>query len=362
MEREEAARRFRAIGDGSYRDVPLYRRLALAVAERPVLLDVAAALPDHALAGGLVFSVFHYLALAEGGGFGALWRREERAPASVPDLEAAFEAFVLERAERIAELVARHRGAQTNEVNRCAYLLPGLATVAARRRAPLAVLEIGASAGLLLNLDRYSYRYGDVHAGPPSPVSIQAELRGPMPPVDVPEVGWRLGVDRAPIDVHDEDEARWLLAAVYPGDSVRAARTAAAIAVAREHPPPLTVGEASNLDDLAALAPRDLALAVVTTAVLMYLDPGARTEFRHALARIGRNRPVDWLACEPVAVLESLGPDVARLVAPFGDRSDFVGPLIHVASDRAEPELLAATGPHGRWIDWRGTSGARMTL
>lgn len=349
------AQRFRAIADGSYRNVPLYRRLALALAERSALRDFTTALPDHALSGGLLFSTLHYLVLSEGHAeFTSTWRREEEAPGSVPDLESAFEQFVLQSARMIYDLLARHRGAQTNEVNRCSYLLPALATVAARRQRPLALLEIGSSAGLLLNFDRYSYRYDAAAFGTPSPVSVVAELRGPLPPTNVPDVGWRLGVDRAPIDVFDEDETRWLLANVYPGDTDRFARTSAALAVARQHPPPVVVGEASDLHDLALRAPRSLPLTVITTALLMYLDAASRIRFRRSVERLGEDRPVDWLMCEPAAVLEGLGSDVAMLVPQFKGGAEFVGPVVHIASDQARPQLLASTGPHGRWINWIG--------
>src|SRR5690606_8447977 len=51
----------------------------------------------------------------------------------------------------------RARATQTNEAGRCATLLPFLA----RLPQPLALLEVGASAGLCLLPDRYSYRFDD---------------------------------------------------------------------------------------------------------------------------------------------------------------------------------------------------------
>lgn len=349
----EAAQRFRAIADGSFRDVPLYRRLALAIAERPPLLDFATQLPDSALAGGLVFSTFHYLVLAEiDAEFTAVWRQEEQAPAAIEDLEPRFERFVLNHANSISALVDRHPGAQLNEVNRCAYLLPALASVAASRRQPLALLEVGTSAGLLLNFDRYSYRYGDSSFGPPSAVSIECEMRSPLPRLDMPDVPWRLGIDRQPIDLLDHRAALWLLASIYPGDNARAERLSGAITEAREHPPSVLAGQASDVHMFGTQAPRNLALTVSTTALLMYLDPTSRIEFRRAIQELGQARPVDWLMCEPPAVLASLGADLGELVAPYVGRTDFVGPLVHIASDREYPERLALTGPHARWIDW----------
>ena len=49
------------------------------------------------------------------------------------------------------------RSTQTNEVGRCATLLPVLGGLGG----PLALLEVGASAGLCLHPDRWSYRYLD---------------------------------------------------------------------------------------------------------------------------------------------------------------------------------------------------------
>lgn len=353
VHRTEAERRFRAIADGSFRDVPLYRRLALAIANRPSLLGFAMQLPGHALAGGLVFSTLHYLVLAEvDEEFTAVWRQEEQAPGAREDFEPRFERFVLNHAKSISDLVDRHRGAQLNEVNRCAYLLPALASVAGSRRQPLALLEVGTSAGLLLNFDRYSYRYGASTFGPRSDVSIESEVLSPLPGLEMPEVPWRLGIDPKPINLLDDDAALWLLANVYPGDTARAARVSAAITEARAHPPSVLSGRASDVQVFGAQAPRDLALTVSTTAVLMYLDPTSRIHFRRAIEQLGEVRTVDWLMCEPPSVLASLGTDLSKLVGPYVGGTDFVGPLVRFAPDRERPELLALTGSHARWIDW----------
>ena len=79
------------------------------------------------------------------------------------------------------EAQMRARSTQTNETGRCALLLPVLAALPQ----PLALLEIGASAGLNLFPDRYAYRYGDRRLGPARRCST-APLTGAAPPAARP--------------------------------------------------------------------------------------------------------------------------------------------------------------------------------
>jgi hypothetical protein len=99
---------------------------------------------------------------------------------------------------------------QTNEVNRSVCLAPGFLTMARRAGLPLRCLEIGASAGLNLNWDRYRYDLGSFGSwgDPQSPVRLSAEWSGANPPFDVKTtVAERRGCDQNPIDVSDEDQA-----------------------------------------------------------------------------------------------------------------------------------------------------------
>jgi len=67
----------------------------------------------------------------------------------------AFRELVADQRELLRELVCRP--IQTNEAGRCAALLPGWLAIAAETRLPLRLLEVGASAGLILRFDRYRY-------------------------------------------------------------------------------------------------------------------------------------------------------------------------------------------------------------
>ena len=64
-------------------------------------------------------------------------------------------------------------------------LLPGFLPIARETGLPLALHEIGSSAGLNLLFDRFHYRYGDVEWGDPaSPVRLAPEVRGNPVPID----------------------------------------------------------------------------------------------------------------------------------------------------------------------------------
>ena len=104
-------------------------------------------------------------------------------------------------------------------------LLPALAAVAAQTRRPLALVEIGTSAGLLLNYDHYRYSYGSHGVGPESPVRLHCELRGRDPAVTaVPAATAKVGIDLNPIDATDPDEALWLAALLWPEQQRRRER------------------------------------------------------------------------------------------------------------------------------------------
>ena len=86
-------------------------------------------------------------------------------------------------------------------------------------------------------------------------------------------VGWRAGLDSAPIDIYDDDQIAWLEALIWPGEPDRLANLRASLAIARREPPRILRGDLrADLVQLAAEAPRDANLVVFHTAVLAYIE------------------------------------------------------------------------------------------
>jgi hypothetical protein len=223
------------------------------------------------------------------------------------DPAAAWRAF---HAALEANLEAVRRGVerpvQTNEVGRCAALLPGFLAVAAETRLPLRLLEVGASAGLNLRWDRYRYVTEGFAWGPAdSPLRIDyeslGERRPPTPPLSVAS---RRGCDAAPVDPGSEEGRLTLLSYVWPDQTERIERMQAALELAQAVPAQVDrAGAASWVREQLAEAVPGEATVVYHSIVIQYLDEAEREAFAEALreagARAEAEAPLAWLRMEP---------------------------------------------------------------
>jgi hypothetical protein len=236
------------------------------------------------------------------------------------------------------DAVVRTRTTQTNEPARTALVLPVLASLPG----PLALLEVGASAGLCLLPDRYGFDYGATRLAPGGPAAPTFRLRieGPVPvPERIPAVAWRAGLDLAPPDIDDPDAIRWLEALIWPGEEERLERLHAALRVARAERPRVERGDLrTDPPTLAARAPEGATLVVFHTAVLAYVrEPEDRAAFDRTVAGLGARH----LACEAPQVIPGIGSGIAA----EGERGEFLVAL--------DGEPLAWADPHATWLRWR---------
>ena len=320
---------------------PLYETLALGVADDEALLALAEEVPDDQPAPNLLFAAVQYLLFERPDApLGAYFASVSDSP-KPPEEEAveAFGEFCRTHREELADLLSSRR-LQTNLVRRCAVLLPAF-EYASRRcdRTPLGLVDVGTSAGLNLLWDRYAYEftdYGD-YGDPDSPVRIPCGVLGmtePPFPEEMPPVGTRVGLDRNPLDVREDEDARWLRALVWPELEDRRSLTEAAISVAREHPPELVRGDAvADLPEACERIPSDEQLCIVNAHTLYQLDPEQQLEFGETVDRIGQTRDLFWIWSEPTG-------DEAEL--RFAEYED----------GESSTEVLANHDGHGRWLEW----------
>lgn len=231
---------------------------------------------------------------------------------------------------------------QTNEVARSAMVL-GAALVAAEVvRLPLALFEIGSSAGLNLSFDRYRYELGGGRSwgAADAPVTVASEWRGEIPPLDAPlQVVSRKGCDRNPLDPSSPDDVARLTSYIWPDQTARLQRIESALRLA------VTAGIRVERADAAAWVERELASPpqpgicrfVFHTIVRQYLPDETKSRIDAALARAGA-------AATPETPLAhfSFEADGAAPGAPMtltlwpGER------VIH----------LGRADYHGRWVEW----------
>jgi hypothetical protein len=317
------AQGYRTFVDEAAPSSPLYARLAADVADDPDILQFLAALPVGKRQPNLLLAAVQYL---------------HGTPADGRELRGR----VVDDGVRLRTIMTA-RATQTNEPARCAALLP----VLARLDGPLALVEVGASAGLCLYPDRYSYEFDGRPVGPRSAVHLTCATTGGIPlPGRLPDVVARIGIDLNPLDPTDPDDRAWLRALVWPGPYAedRLRRLRAAAELAGQEPPRMLSGDlVDRLPDAIALVPPDCTVVVFHTAVLPYVPPQRRSAFIDLV----RSLPVLWLAQEAPGVVPGTGE-----TPPGGWGNEFVLSL--------DGRPLARTAPHGGRVDW--LPGAREIM
>ncbi|TQK20195.1 hypothetical protein FBY40_2718 [Microbacterium sp. SLBN-154] len=306
----------------------LYEAWAAGVSDDPAVQRILAEIPATRRQPPLVFAVTRLLGAPEG------------------DYR-AWAAWTQRHAGAVVEACAA-RSLQTNEPLRCAALLPALSAITG----PIALLEIGASAGLCLYPDRYSYRYAD---GPaldpvdgPSPVVLDSALRGPeaerlAETLTLPEVAWRGGVDLAPLDAADAADRAFLAALVWPGETGRRERLLAALDVAAADPPRMWRGDASEpgvVARAAASAPADATLVITTPGVFPHIPREGRARLRAEIDTLRATAGARWVSLTPAGMADQWHPPLDP-----GRWSGFV-----LARDGIP---CAEVDPLGAFVEWR---------
>lgn len=230
---------------------------------------------------------------------------------------------------------------QTNEAGRSAILYPAMAEIARVTGKPLALFELGSSAGLNLALDMFAYRFGGNQVGKlQSSLSLAPEWSGePLEPPPF-RVASRRGCDLNPLDIRVPMERARLRSYVWADQSERIARFEAAASIAADLPIRLDKAEAANwveqnleLDHSGQTCP-----VLFHTIAAQYFPEESRARIAAHLEKIGAaatpDRPLAWLAFEQVP---GEGHLLTLRLWPGG-----------------EARMLAKADPHGRKVEWRG--------
>jgi hypothetical protein len=306
-------------------DSPCFADWASSVAEDAEVQARIAELPDLKQQANLVFAAARWHGVPAPGPYAGLRRA------------------ILEDWDTLVPTIMA-RSTQTNEVGRLATLVPLFAGLPQ----PLALIEVGASAGLCLYPDRWGYTWTHEDgsstnlAAPEGGRVLGCELSGPAPlPGRHPVVAWRSGIDLNPLDVTDPDAMAWLEILVWPEQDDRRARLRAAVDAARTEPPYLVRGDLlDSLPGLLDRAPDGATPVVFHSAVIAYLETPGRERFHDLMSGLVADGRCHWVSNE--------GPRVLPRVAATGPAPE-PGPWFVLGLDG---QAVAHAHGHGRAMRW----------
>jgi hypothetical protein len=330
-------------GPAIFTTSPLYRGLCPVVADDPPTLDLLTKRRAGQQASYLFFGVVHHLLLAGAPHplrtfYPSVVGEAARDPAGAGPVLIDF--CRLYRDELVG--LIRTRLVQTNVVRRAVALRFALWAVGRSCTEAVHLIEIGASAGMLLHVDRYRYLIGDEEFGDPgATVAVDSQWRGRQPPPDlddVPPIASRIGVDLNPLNVTDAGDRRWLRALVWPEDLTEAVLLDAALDELAKDPPTIIAGDAIDVcpalsRDLPAGEPR----VVFHAATRMHVPAERRPAFDGAIDSLGDDGPLYHAWLEP--------PSAPHHPYPGGRP----GVLALHGPDGREPSPLVVVDGHLHW-------------
>lgn len=161
------------------------------------------------------------------------------------------------------------------------------------------LVDLGASAGLNLLLDRYGYRWDGLEWHPDSDLVLETDSRGRMPGPRDFEVLSRTGLDLSPLDPTDPNERRWLEALIWPEHHERRQRLSAAIELAATAEIEFVEGSALStlLPTLEGL-PADEPVVVMNSFALNQITSEQREAVEDLVAEARARRPVARISFE----------------------------------------------------------------
>ncbi len=229
---------------------------------------------------------------------------------------------------------------QTNEINRAAVLLFGFSEVAKMREQPLAIFEVGASAGMLLCWDQFRYDFGAFQWGTGDP-TISTEIRGTINTSLKPEisVSHRQGCDLNPLDLTDPDTILRMRSYIWPEDHGRRALFDRSIGTVKAIKPQLEKIDAlSWLCTMLDARPVDRTNVFYHSVFAPYLSNEELAALEAMMNQAGQTAtveaPLAWLRFEPDIVDGSFEFFLDLQTWPGGER-----------------RRLLRAHPHGLWVE-----------
>ncbi len=251
--------------------------------------------------------------------------------------------------ERLAAAITQHtthicqrltRAPQTNVIGRASALYAGLKYIAQSCDLPIVVSELGASAGLNLQLDHYHYQLGEQTCGmQSSDVGLNPEWHGEQAPIAEPVVAERAGCDLYPFDLTQDQEQSRLLSYIWADQTERLEATRTALSIRARSSGNVDVGDAATwLEDRLSFTRKDQAHVIMHSIAWQYFSDADKQKARSVIHQAARgsttSAPVFLLGMEA----DGKHPGCALTLSCWPQ---------YIMLELARVDF------HGRWIHWQ---------
>lgn len=276
---------------------PLYEYLSYKIAEDDELLTLASNIPLGQPVPNLFFASVHYLLMSTEHPLKDYYASFTSEPMRVEQAFPQFKQFVISNENTLLQLF-HSKLVQTNEVSRCAYLYPMITEIYSKHKQPLALIEIGASAGLQLAMDHYNYEFNSTQyiKNSDCDVLIKSENMGVPLPHSIytkPAIQSRIGLDLNPIDVKDNEQLKWLQALIWPEHENRRQILSKAAEVIKKLNVELLKGDAMTMiEKVCQSVHPDSLIVIYHTHVANQIPNQVKLDFLQSLKNISMQRPL----------------------------------------------------------------------
>lgn len=313
----------------------LYEQLSMKIAEDDYILDICM----HARPGqpipNLLFGAVHFLLLQDPNHkLKTFYGSIVSSPNDPGDSFLYFREFCTKYSDTIISLL-NNKFVQTNEVRRCSYLYPCFCFISEKAQKPLALIELGTSAGLQLLWDKYGYSYGNdtIYGNPEADVYVKRAITGrPSLHSKSPTVVSRTGIDLHINDLNNPEDYLWLMSLIWPSHHERRKLFEAAAKEVRKNHLDMIEGDGVQLiPEIVNGIPQNAAICIFHTHVANQLSRDEQSKLLENIRQIGRQR------------------DVFHLYNNIQDRYLH---LDYYLNGCEHTHTIGKTDGHGSWFSW----------
>ncbi|OIU71946.1 DUF2332 domain-containing protein [Rossellomorea aquimaris] len=336
MNKQGISQRFKTFAEKECKDSsPLYEYLSLKIAADDELLELCTYCRDGQPVPNLFLGGVHFLLMKDSSHhLRNYYPSIVQDPLPVIDSFHHFKQFCLFNKHQLIHIL-QTKLVQTNEVRRCAYLYPAFCYMHELTNKPLALLEIGTSAGLQLGWDQYRYQYTNedgAYGNDTTSILICSEVKGNHLPVlhpEPPPVTSRTGYD---LHINHKEDHPWLLALIWPEHEQRRNLFTAAAESIKEVDIDFIEGDGiEHFPGKVKEIPYNEVICIFHTHVANQIPESAKKVLQDKIKEIGRHR------------------DIFHLYNNMWDRKLHLDCYINGKEDC---HVIGDTDGHGRWFEW----------